>query len=166
VGGWQISAIYTTHSGQFLTPLWSGPDPVGISNTTSTTPANVTGWRPNILRDPNLPEDQRSVIRWFDVGAFSAPVKGSFGTSAKGVVKGPGMNLWHGGLSKSFTLTEKTKLRWELIASNIFNHPNWSNPAMNISNPAQVGVITGIGGVSGLDESVQRSLRASLRLEW
>jgi hypothetical protein len=165
-GGWQISAIYTTHSGQFLTPTWNGPDPVGISNTTSTTPANVTGWRPNILRDPNLPEDQRSVIRWFDVGAFSAPVKGSFGTSAKGVVKGPGMNLWHGGLSKSFTLTEKTKLRWELIASNIFNHPNWSNPAMNISAPAQVGVITAIGGVSGLDESVQRSLRASLRLEW
>jgi len=37
---------------------------------------------------------------------------------------------------------------------------------MNISNPAQVGVITAIGGVSGLDESVQRSLRASLRLEW
>jgi hypothetical protein len=29
-----------------------------------------------------------------------------------------------------------------------------------------VGVITAIGGVSGLDESAQRSLRASLRLEW
>lgn len=166
-GGWQISAIYSVHSGQFLTPTWTGPDPAGITNTTSATPANVT-IRPNVLRDPNLPKDQRTVTHWFDSSpsTLTAPVKGSLGTAAKGIVKGPGMNLWHGGLAKSFTLTEKTKLRWELIASNIFNHPNWANPAMNISTPAQVGVITGIGGVSGLDESVQRSFRMSLRLEW
>lgn len=164
-GGWQISAIYSFHSGQFLTPQWTGPDPVGITNTTSTTPANVT-IRPDVVSDPNLPASQRTVTRWFDVAAFSAPVKGSLGTSAKGVIKGPGVNLWHAGITKNFNLTEKAKMRWEMIASNVFNHPNWANPAVNISSPAQVGVIRGIGGVSGLDESAQRSLRASLRLEW
>jgi hypothetical protein len=62
-GGWSLSTIYTYHSGHFLTPLWTGPDPTGTAFTSSTTPANVT-IRPNILRDPNLPYDQRTAGRW------------------------------------------------------------------------------------------------------
>ena len=42
VGGWEISGIYSYYSGQFLTPAWTGPDPVGLSFTNSRTPANVT----------------------------------------------------------------------------------------------------------------------------
>ena len=28
-GGWALSAIYSYHSGHFLTPLWTGADPTG-----------------------------------------------------------------------------------------------------------------------------------------
>ena len=31
VGGWEITGIYTLQTGQFLTPFWSGADPVGIA---------------------------------------------------------------------------------------------------------------------------------------
>jgi hypothetical protein len=165
LGGWQLSAIWTRHTGQFLTPQWTGPDPTGTAYTTSKTPAQVT-IRPDHLRDANLPEDQRSVNRWFDAAAFASPAPGRFGTSAKGVIKGPGANMLHTGVNKYFDLVERLKIRWELTATNVMNHPNWNNPATNITSVAQVGVISGVGGVFDLDRGDARSFLTSLRLEW
>jgi len=80
-GGWDISSILSYHSGQFLTPMWTGPDPTGTAFTTSRTPANVT-IRPDQLRDGNLPSSERTTSRWFDVSAFTAPALGRYGTAA------------------------------------------------------------------------------------
>jgi hypothetical protein len=169
-GGWAVSGIYSYYSGQFLTPAWTGPDPVGTSFTSSRTPASVT-LRPDQLRDANLPADQRNVNRWFDVSAFGnlAGGLGRFGSSAKGVIKGPGVNVWHVGLYKAFPITEKMNLRWEATATNFFNHPNYSNPATNISQPASAGIITGVGGVNGAstgDQPGARAFRMGLRFEF
>ena len=169
VGGWEISGIYSLYSGQFLTPFWSGPDPTGTAFTNSRTPANVTR-RPDHLRDANLSGDARTVNRWFDPTAFSAPQLGQFGSAAKGVIKGPGVNVWHAGLIKNFTFSDRgPRLRWELTATNFFNHPNWSNPNTTITTVAQVGVISGVGGVNGAstgDQPGARSFRMGIRAEW
>ena len=87
--------------------------------------------------------------RWFDPTAFKAPASGFFGTSSRGVIKGPGLSLLHAGLARQFGLYERLRLRAEITATNVMNHPNWSNPATNISSAASVGVISGVGGVSG-----------------
>lgn len=165
VGGWQISGIYVINSGQFLTPLWTGPDPTGTAFTASRTPAQVT-IRPNALRNGNLPTGERSVDRWFDVGAFTAPSAGAFGNSARGVIKGPGIHVFQSGVYKTIPLGERVMLRGELTGQNIFNHPNYSAPGMNINAPANAGVITDVGGVQMLDPSAARSLRLGVRLEW
>jgi hypothetical protein len=168
IGGWDVSAVYSYYSGMFLTPLWSGPDPTGTAFTSSSTPANVT-IRPDRLRNGNLPEAERSLTRWFDIGAFAAPQAGSFGTSSTGVIKGPNVNVWHMGFFKSFRVREQVRLRYEATATNFFNHPNYSNPAMNISQIGAVGVITGTGGVHGSavgDYGVARTFRMGLRMEW
>jgi hypothetical protein len=169
VGGWELSSILSYYSGQFLTPLWTGPDPTGTAFSNSTTPANVT-IRPDHLRDANLPADQRSVNGWFDASAFDAPQPGRFGSAAKGVIKGPNVNVWHMGLYKNFIFAENgPRLRWELTATNAFNHPNWSNPAVNISQTGNVGVITGVGGVNGSstgDVPGARAFRMGLRFEF
>jgi len=169
VGGWEVSGIYSLYSGQFLTPAWTGNDPTGIAFTTSRTPAQATR-RPDHLRDANLPGDQRLVNRWFDAGAFAAPRAGQFGSAAKGVIKGPGVNVWHVGFIKNFEFADRgPRFRWELTATNFFNHPNYSNPATNISTLAQVGVISGVGGVNGAstgDQPGQRSFRMGMRVEW
>jgi hypothetical protein len=165
VGGWEVSAIYSYYSGQFLTPTWTGPDPVGIAFTSSRTAPNVT-LRPDHLHDANLPSGERSTGRWFDVSAFDAPQPGSFGTAARGVIVGPDSNVWHFGLMKSIFLTERTRLRAELTSTNFLNHPNYDNPNTNISDLGTVGVINGVAGVSELDGSGARSFRAGLRFEW
>lgn len=81
-----------------------------------------------------------------------------------------GVYVWHGGFIKNFVFAENApRLRWELTATNFFNHPNYSNPAMDITALANVGVITGVGGVNGSstgDQPGARSFRMGLRLEW
>jgi len=165
VGGWSIDTVYSFYSGQFLTPAWSGPDPTGTAFTTGTTPATVT-IRPNYLHDANLPVDQRTVSRWFDVSAFAAPTLGSFGSAAKGVIKGPGINQWDAGIAKNIVFLERATLRWEMTATNFFNHPAWSNPATTISDLSQAAVISGAAGSHSLDQPGARAFRMGIRLEF
>ncbi len=166
VSGWEWSSVYSLYSGQFLTPLWTGSDPTGTAFTGSATPAQVT-IRPNQLRSGNIGADQRSTGRWFDASAFSAPTRGFYGTSAKGVLYGPGAELVNAGIAKNFVFGEKWRVRWELTATNVFNTPNYANPGVNITTAAGVGVITSTSGdVSPLDSGGPRGLRTGLRAEW
>ncbi len=162
-GGWDIGSIYTAQTGQFLTALYTGPDPAGTVFTSSRTPAQVTG-RPDQFRDPNLPAGQRSVSGWFDASAFGIPPVGRFGTGSKGNLKGPGVNCLNLGIYKQVLVTERVRFMTELTAINVLNHPNWSNPAVNISQTANVGVISGVGGV--FDSTGARALRLGLRFQW
>ncbi|HXG46800.1 MAG TPA: carboxypeptidase-like regulatory domain-containing protein [Methylomirabilota bacterium] len=165
LGGWEVTAIYSYYSGQFVTPAWTGPDPVGIAFTTSATPPNVT-LRPDHLRNANLPPGERSAGRWFDVGAFAPPQRGSFGTSARGVIIGPDSRVVNFGLMKSIYFAERARLRAEITATNLWNRANYSLPDANIANVGTVGVISGVGGTATLDGSGPRSFRAGLRFEW
>ena len=164
-GGWELSIVYQRHSGQFLTPLWTGPDPTGTAFTSSGTPAQVT-IRPNQVGNPNLPASERTTARWFDPTAFAPPTPGSFGTASKGLIHGPGATVWDLGLAKQFDLAGRLRMRWEITGTNILNTPNWSNPGTNISSVAQVGVISGVGGVANLDPSGPRQFRMGIRFDW
>ncbi len=163
--GWEWSSVYSFFSGEFLTPQWTLSDPTGTAFTSSRTPAQVT-IRPNHLRDANIPTGQRSNTRWFDPSAFAAPTPGLFGTSAKGVIKGPGSQVVNVGLAKLFQLNEHFRLRWEMTGTNFFNTPNYDNPGLNINTVASAGVITSAGGEQDLDAGGPRSFRMGLRLEW
>ena len=165
LGGWEINGIYSYYSGQFLTPLWTGPDPTGTAFTTSTTPASVTV-RPDQIGDPNT--GAQTVQQWFNPAAFTAPQRGRFGTAAKGVIKGPSVSVLDAGVAKRINITERVKVRCEMTASNVLNHPNWSNPGTtDITQTANVGTISAVGGVNGGstgDLPGPRSLRAGVRV--
>ena len=164
LGGWDLGGVYTRSTGQFLTPLWTGSDPTGTAYTTSRTPALVT-IRPNILRDANL--SNPTPKQWFDVSAFTSPTPGSFGTSAKGVIKGPGDNLINLSISKLFSIRDRARLRLQVDASNAFNHPNYSNPGLNVTQNAAAAVITAVANPSfNLDNAGQRQVNLHLRVEW
>jgi hypothetical protein len=165
VEGWQLSAIYSMTSNDFLTPLWTGPDPTGTAYTTSRTPATVS-IRPNYLFNGNLPADQQTVNRWYDVSAFAAPTAGSYGSAAKGVIKGPGVSVVDAGLSKYVSLWERVRLRLEITSTNFFNHPNWSDPGMTVTDVAGAAIITGASGTHSLDQPGSRGFRAGARVEW
>jgi hypothetical protein len=165
VGGWRLASVLTTHSGQLLTPLWTGPDPTGTAFTASATPATVT-IRPDRIADGNLSDDTRSISRWFDVSAFKAPQAGRFGTSGAGIILGPASFVLRGAVSKSFTVRDRLKWEMALQCSNILNHPNYSPPGLDITQSGSAGVINGIGNSTDTDQSGRRSVRVMLRMEF
>ncbi len=163
LGGWEVAGSFTAATGRFLTPVFWGPDPTGTVYTSSSTPATV-GLRPDMTGDPNLPAGERTLARWFDPAAFAAPPQGRFGNSAKGAIKGPGTNLWNATFAKNFRFREDLRLRVELMARNLFNHPNWSNPNVDISGTS-AGRISGADG-NWYDFNQVRQFRLGMRLEW
>jgi hypothetical protein len=165
IGGWYLTAVYIFHSGNFLTPQWTGADPTGTAYTTNSTPAQVT-IRPNCVANPNVLAGPQTVNQWFNPTAFAAPALGAFGSCAKGVIKGPGINQLNAGTGKDFRIAERVKVRLELRAENVLNHANWSEPGLNITSLSQVGVITGVGGVNSFDGPGMRFLRYGARIEW
>ncbi len=165
VGGWQISNIFVHDGGYFLTPLWTGPDPTNTRYTSNSTPPTVT-LRPNIVSNPNL--SNPTPAQWFNTAAFSAPSPGAFGTSAGGVIIGPGLTMLSSGLQKYFSIGERARLRIDLLAANTLNHLGYlANPALDISNAATAGTITGISNVNLRgDNAGPRQVQINVRLEW
>ena len=142
LGGWQLTAVYTAQTGEYLTPTFSGTDP---SNT------NTIGGIPDRIRNGNLPASERNINHWFDASAFVAPPvnSGRFGNSGKDIIVGPGRQVLNAGLFKSFRPIERVAVRFQATYQNIFNHPNFGNPNLNISTPAAVGTITSMGSREG-----------------
>jgi outer membrane receptor protein involved in Fe transport len=131
-GGWQLYWIGYLESGHFFSPSFSGADP---SNT------NTVGGRPDRVCDGNLPSDQRTLGRWFDASCFTLPPAGRLGNSGANVLEGPGYNMHHLSVAKTFPITERVQFTFTAAVSNVFNHPNFLPPAANISSPGTVGVV-------------------------
>jgi hypothetical protein len=157
LGGWKLAWIAILQTGQFFSPSFSGSDP---SNT------NTSGGRPDRICNGNLPSDQRSLNRWFDTSCFVAPPPGRFGNAGVNILEGPGMHTHNVSLTKRFRLTERVALDYMAAVSNVFNHPNFGNPASNISVPGQAGVITSQHGRFGADRSGPRFVDMRLRVEF
>ena len=154
IGGWRLSTGLVAQTGQYLTPTFSGSDP---SNTLT------FGGRPSVVSNWNLPSGQRSINDWFNASAFAVPVNGQFGNAGYGIIEGPGLFDVNAALFKSFKVTEHSSLRLQASFSNVLNHPNFSNPNLNISFPASAGVITSTYsqtfGISGGPRQGQVGLR-------
>ena len=94
------------------------------------------------MNDGNLPKDQRTIDRWFDLGAFATPAQFSFGNSGRGILVGPGNFNVDAGIHRQFAVGDKYRVtfRWEMF--NAFNRSNFGTPNASIGNP-QAGQISG-----------------------
>jgi hypothetical protein len=160
LGGWELSGILLFQSGYWFTPVFSGYDP---SNTNGT--SRFSNFRPDRIANGALPADQRSIDKWFDASAFTAVPKnaGRFGTSAPFILQGPGMSVFSSGLGKRFRIDEKRCIRLRGTFQNLLNHPDFANPATNISSTGSVGRITSTIGTEGAGS---RTAEISARFEF
>jgi hypothetical protein len=99
--------------------------------------------RPDVLRSPNLPVEQRTPQRWFDTGAFVLPPLSEYryGNAGRSIIEGPGLMNLDFSLLRNFTLTERARLQFRFEAFNITNHPNFMLPG-NSFGTATFGAIT------------------------
>jgi Carboxypeptidase regulatory-like domain len=148
LGGWTISSILTTQTGQFFSPSFDAFD---TSNT------NTVGGRPDRVADGNLPSSERTIDRWFDASAFRVPgdlngdgrpdvAVARFGNSGPNVLETPGVVDVSAGMHKEFRVTEKYRAIVQATFRNVLNHPIYGNPATNI-RATNVGTIRSLNGL-------------------
>jgi hypothetical protein len=166
-GGWQTSWTAILQSGPYFTPSFSTYDP---SNT------GVIGGVPDRIPGVPLYPASQTVNNWFNPAAYAIPgcplstplcsnpaSVGRFGTSGWNYLVGPPIKNLDFGLSKDFRVYERVALRFTMTMTDALNHPNFSNPAANISVPSSVGVISGTKGAL-LGEPSARNIDFILRL--
>ncbi len=132
LGGWEFSPILTLQGGLGLT-IWHS-DLLNLGGERRS--------RPNRLANGALPENQRTVDRYFDTAAFQrlSPTAGTagfvpnqaFGDSGIGVMRGPSLKNLDFNLSKTFAVTEKHSLQFRAEFFNSLNHPSFSVPGVEI----------------------------------
>jgi hypothetical protein len=130
-GGWRIGGILTMTTGPPFTP------------TITPNPANTTGpVRPDRIADGNLARGNRSVDRWFDVGAFVAQSGFAYGNCGRDVLRAPGLAGFDGMLARVFPLRDALKLELRGEFFNLTNSAHFAKPDANIAIPQQAGKIT------------------------
>jgi hypothetical protein len=143
IGNWMAAGTYVYRTGIYFSPNFSagGIDP---SNT------NRTSGRPDRIADGNLPDNRRTVLQWFDGAAFVVPPNGigRYGTAGAFILEGPSMSVFHFGATKEIPIHERARLKLEMVSTNFFNHPNFSNPG-NTFGTSTYGRITGTISTDG-----------------
>jgi hypothetical protein len=120
-GNWQAGGIITEQSGQ--------PFTVNVSADRANNILGLFGGgRPNLVGDPNLPEDQQTVDQFFNTGAFAAQPFGALGTAGRNILDGPGTNNVDFSLLKNITFTERHRLQFRSEFFNLFNRTNFDFP--------------------------------------
>jgi hypothetical protein len=123
LGGWQLNVLLNLSTGNWFTPLISGPDPTNTNQTTL---------RPDLVTPAiSMP---KTVSQWFDPAAFATPANGSWGNAGRGIIQGPGYVLFNLGLQKTILLEKIGSL--EVVASftNVLNHANLGEPQVTVNN--------------------------------
>jgi hypothetical protein len=125
-GDWRANAIFIAQAGAPFT-VNLGVDRANIG----AGPAQ----RPDQLRDPALPSDERRAERWFDTSAFALPAPFTFGSTPRNSVIGPGYVNIDFALARTWPLRGSSQLefRWEVF--NLFNQANFDLPNRIFGNP-------------------------------
>ena len=100
--------------------------------------------RPNILRNPNLPGDQRTTDRWFDTSAFAVAPQFTLGNASRNPARGPGYRTADIAFIKRTYFGEVRNFEFRTEIFNLTNTPPLGNPNGVVGNAA-FGTITSAG---------------------
>jgi hypothetical protein len=127
LNGWMVASIATVRSGIPFT-VSSGRD-----NSLSGAPNNDTADQstPNSRRPPGA----NPLAEWFNRAAFTLNAIGTFGSSGRNALTGPGTWNVDAALFKRTQLSEAAGLQIRFEAFNLFNHANFGAPVSTVTNP-------------------------------
>src|SRR3984885_1333114 len=196
LNGWQVSGTVFWHSGipfsVLSTPYSASGN--GIVNGSGPQFATVVPGVPLYEHNAIPGVTQPGTLQWLNPDAFVSTVDPStgaclggdshmtcqFGNLGRNALHGPNFAWSDFYLTKSFSLTEGVKLRFDTQFFNVFNHPNFALPSMVLAGiPGKPTTQTGFGaltyttspptgllGVGLGGDSTPRMIAFQLRLEF
>jgi hypothetical protein len=196
LNGWQVSGTVFWHSGVPFSVLSTpySADGNGIVNGSGPQFASVVPGVPLYEHNPISGVTQPGTVQWLNPDAFvssvdpstgaclggDSPTNCQFGNLGRNALRGPNFAWSDFYLTKSFSLTEGVKLRFDTQFFNVFNHPNFALPSMVLAGiPGKPATQTGFGaltyttspptgllGVGLGGDSTPRMIAFQLRLEF
>ncbi|MGO8760085.1 MAG: carboxypeptidase regulatory-like domain-containing protein [Terracidiphilus sp.] len=179
-GGWQLSSIFLLQTGPYLTAYIpsASADPSGTGSGVlfgrDQRPDVNGNWKPasqtrNQWVNPAAlvcPSNSGYTSSSYagnscGVGVTSTPI-GRFGNERVGTIVGPGTVNLSLGLNKRFSLGDRFSLRAEGTFTNVLNHANLNDPALDITN-SNFGKIT---TSRGSDFGGSRTGQIAIKLEY
>lgn len=142
IGGWQVSAINTTASGEPLNVLWS-PTAAGQVSDISADWRGAISYRPNLIGMAKLSESERTnKIMYLNRAAFTgATPDAPFGNVGRNAIYGPSQFQLDANVQKNFRFTERFNLQFRSEFFNLLNQTNFRPPVGNWS-AANFGLFT------------------------
>jgi hypothetical protein len=144
LGGWQLNSIAEAHTGRPVNIIQNGQNNID------------PGLRPNLVGDPVLDRDERTLTRYFNTSAFCVPTAGTpdcpdlgpngIGNSPRNPVRGPGFVNTDLSLFKEFSFSETRKFQFRFEFFNLFNTPHFANPGSDFKDRGSFGIIRGTNG--------------------
>ena len=159
LGGWQLTGVNTLQTGL--------PFSVGLgfdSSNVGNAPHNA---RPDRLADGKLGRSERSIDRWFDLGAFSVPAQFSHGNAGRLILDGPGTVNFDLGITRMFQITEGLRLQFRTEFFNAMNIPQFDQPGGgSIVNAGRPMLTRGAGAQIRRTISDNRQIQFGVKLIW
>ena len=125
--GWQLAGILTLQSGV----------PLPVSQSTNFNAfAGFGTERPNRLRNPNLPDSERTADRYFDIDAFRTAPQFTLGNSSQNPVRGPGLRNLDVALIKRTSFKDRYVAEFRAELFNVTNTPPLGVPNTVHGSPA------------------------------
>jgi hypothetical protein len=158
-GGWAANTITLLETGPYLTPTISP----NLDQTNTNPVAEGSIVRPDVVGNPT--PANRTPSNYFNLNAFAPTPAGAarIGNAGVGILEGPGTIAVNAGLSKTMTIREGLRLRFEATFTNVLNHTNFAPPATNVSNPSTFGVLQ---SAQTAENGGNRTAQVALRLDF
>jgi hypothetical protein len=131
IGGWEFNGITTYQTGIALSP--------GLA--TNNCVCGNSRAAPNVSGNPMT--GPQSLGQWFNTSVFSFPAQYTIGNAGRGLIYGPHLFSTDMNMGKRFALPWREGMNIEFRAEffNVFNHPNFAAPDVNLGD-ANFGKVT------------------------
>src|SRR5262249_30423854 len=125
LGGWQTTGIWNWQSG-FPLSISSGVDNAG---------SFVGNDLADVISKPALISGSRGakIAKWFTTESFIVNPLGTYGTSGRNILTGPGTCNLDFSAVKQFKITERLSLQYRAELFNAFNHTALNNPGTSVT---------------------------------
>ena len=148
ISGWEWSGFTT----------WEAGMPFNATLASNASLNSDMSTRPDQIGDP-LSGTPHNRNQWFNPAAFVVPAPFQFGNAGRNAITGPNLFTADWSLSKTFSITERVKAKFQWDVFNAFNNTNLANPSnTNIDTPT-AGLITDV-------QAPMRNMQFGLHVTW
>jgi hypothetical protein len=140
VGGWQVSAINNSWSGQPLNLSYTPTAAQQVSVSLNDFRGGLS-YRPNVTGPVRTPGG--TIDNYLSLANTSIPTDQSqpFGNAGRNIVRSYGLNQIDLGIGKNFAITERARIQFRSEMFNALNHTNFRNANTNRSSPSTFGTV-------------------------